>query len=254
MIKDVSLESILLHLSLQTRLKFLVYDIVMDIEPDLTPEATMEKVNNIQDKICEAIDSMYDETIYTNSEMLSMITESIDFKTKPVSDLLQHSFEQDKMDNLVNFIKENVDKYDYYLEIILELKRLHDLASYFESYELVNEYFKGEEMQYTDGVNIPYVLLIQLICKYKYYKTELDNNGKPYFDKDFVDNWIIDIFTDLNNDAIKHRDIPGSIEMARSLSLINNNDYTYLMDKFNEIKDIKKDHVRINEIDPSSIQ
>ena len=254
MTKIINLGTILIHLSLQTRLKFLVYDIVMGIKPELSPEDTMDKVNTIQNKVCKVIDRVYDENIYTNKGLLQMVNEGIDRKTMPVSNLLKHSFEQNEMDNLLNFIKDNMDKYEYYLEILLELKRLHDLASYFESYELVSEYFNGEEMQYTGGKNVPYVMLIQLICKYKYYKTEVNITGCPYFDEKFIDKYIIDMFTDINNDTITHRDIPGAIEIARKLALIDDIDYNYLVNKFNEIKDIKKDHVRINEIGPSSLQ
>ena len=58
---------------------------------------------------------------------------------------------------------------------------------------------------------------------------------------------------DLINDKEKHRDVTGTIEITKELGIIDNKDYTYLMGKYNEVKDIKKEHSLLN-IDTGPMQ
>lgn len=241
MIKDVSKYSIMLHMGISTRLRYLLYDIKQEIEPNLTFDELTNQISKLQDTIIEHLDKVYDTSIYTNKEMLSLITESIKYKSKPIKDLLKSDFDKEEYSKLIDNIKKDMSKYQYYLELITELKRLHDLASYLESYEIVYDYFKGEDMDYNTGSNMPYVLIVQLICKYLHYRATKDINGKNYYDNEYIDKWTEDTMIDLINDKEKHRDVTGTIEITKELGIIDNKDYKYLMGKYNEVKDIKKE-------------
>lgn len=253
MIRTVDQYSIILHMNVSTRLRYLLYDIKQEMEPDLTFDELTSQISRLQNIIVEHLEKVYDTTIYTNKEMLSLITESIEYKSKPIKDLLKSDFDKEEYNKFLDMLKQNMTKYQYYLELIIELKRLHDLASYLESYEIVYDYFKGEEMDYNTGSNIPYVLIVQLICKYLYYKMTKDINGKDYYDKEYIDEWIKDTMIDLINDKEKHRDVTGTIEITKELNIINDKDYKYLMEKYNEVKDIKKEHSLLN-VDTSQMQ
>lgn len=253
MIKDVSQYSIIAHMSVSTRLRYLLYDIKQEIEPNLTFDELTSQISKLQEIIIEHLDKVYDTTIYTNKEMLSLITESIEYKSKPIKDLLKSDFDKDEYSKLLNNIKNDMSRYQYYIELIAELKRLHDLASYLESYEIVYDYFKGEEMDYNTGNNIPYVLIVQLICKYLYYRATKDINGKNYYDDEYIDRWTEDTMIDLINDKEKHRDVAGTIEITKELDIIDDKDYKYLMEKYNEVKDIKKESL-LNIPDDTPIQ
>lgn len=253
MIRTVDQYSIILHMNVSTRLRYLLYDIKQEMEPDLTFDELTSQISRLQNIIVEHLEKVYDTTIYTNKEMLSLITESIEYKSKPIKDLLKSDFDKEEYNKFLDMLKQDMTKYQYYLELITELKRLHDLASYLESYEIVYDYFKGEEMDYNTGSNIPYVLIVQLICKYLYYKMTKDINGKDYYDKEYIDEWIKDTMIDLINDKEKHRDVTGTIEITKELNIINDKDYKYLMEKYNEVKDIKKEHSLLN-VDTSQMQ
>ena len=253
MIRNVDQYSIILHMNVSTRLRYLLYDIKQEMEPDLTFDELTSQISRLQNIIVEHLEKVYDTTIYTNKEMLSLITESIEYKSKPIKDLLKSDFDKEEYNKFLDMLKQDMSKYQYYLELITELKRLHDLASYLESYEIVYKYFKGEEMDYNTGSNIPYVLIVQLICKYLYYRMTKDINGKDYYDKEYIDEWIKDTMIDLINDKEKHRDVTGTIEIAKELNIINDKDYKYLMEKYNEVKDIKKEHSLLN-VDTSQMQ
>lgn len=253
MIRTVDQYSIILHMNVSTRLRYILYDIKQEMEPDLTFDELTSQISRLQNIIVEHLEKVYDTTIYTNKEMLSLITESIEYKSKPIKDLLKSDFDKEEYNKFLDMLKQDMSKYQYYLELITELKRLHDLASYLESYEIVYDYFKGEEMDYNTGSNIPYVLIVQLICKYLYYRMTKDINGKDYYDKEYIDEWIKDTMIDLINDKEKHRDVTGTIEITKELNIINDKDYKYLMEKYNEVKDIKKEHSLLN-VDTSQIQ
>ena len=253
MIRTVDQYSIILHMNVSTRLRYLLYDIKQEMEPDLTFNELTSQISRLQNIIVEHLEKVYDTTIYTNKEMLSLITESIEYKSKPIKDLLKSDFDKEEYNKFLDILKQDMTKYQYYLELITELKRLHDLASYLESYEIVYDYFKGEEMDYNTGSNIPYVLIVQLICKYLYYRMTKDINGKDYYDKEYIDEWIKDTMIDLINDKEKHRDVTGTIEITKELNIINDKDYKYLMRKYNEVKDIKKEYSLLN-VDTSQMQ
>ena len=253
MIRNVDQYSIIVHMGVSTRLRYLLYDIKQEIEPNLTFDELTSQISKLQEIIIEHLEKVYDTTIYTNKEMLSLITESIEYKSKPIKDLLKSDFDKEEYSKLIDNIRKDMSKYQYYLELITELKRLHDLASYLESYEIVYDYFKGEEMDYNTGSNIPYVLIVQLICKYLYYRATKDINGNNYYDNEYIDEWIKDTMIDLINDKEKHRDVTGTIEITKELGIIDNKDYEYLMGKYNEVKDIKKEYSLLN-IDTGPMQ
>lgn len=253
MIRTVDEYTIIAHMGMSTRLRYLLYDIKQEMEPDLTFDELTSQISRLQNIIIEHLDKVYDSTIYTNKEMLSLVTESIEYKSKPIKDLLKSDFDKEEYNKFLDMLKNDMTRYQYYLELITELKRLHDLASYLESYEIVYDYFKGEEMDYNTGSNIPYVLIVQLICKYLYYRMTKDINGKDYYDKEYIDEWIKDTMIDLINDKEKHRDVTGTIEITKELNIINDKDYKYLMEKYNEVKDIKKEHSLLN-VDTSQMQ
>lgn len=253
MIRTVDEYTIIAHMGMSTRLRYLLYDIKQEMEPDLTFDELTSQISRLQNIIVEHLDKVYDYTIYTNKEMLSLVTESIDYKTKPLKALITSEFDKEEYNKFLDMLKNDMSKYQYYLELITELKRLHDLASYLESYEIVYDYFKGEGMDYNGGTNIPYVLIVQLICKYLYYRMTKDINGKDYYDKEYIDEWIKDTMIDLINDKEKHRDVTGTIEITKELNIINDKDYKYLMEKYNEVKDIKKEHSLLN-VDTSQMQ
>lgn len=253
MIKSVDEYTIIAHMGMSTRLRYLLYDIKQEMEPDLTFDELTSQISKLQNIIVEHLDKVYDSTIYTNKEMLSLVTESIDYKTKPLKELVKSGFDNEEYNKFLDMLKQDMSKYQYYLELITELKRLHDLASYLESYEIVYKYFKGEGMDYNGGTNIPYVLIVQLICKYLYYRMTKDINGKDYYDKEYIDEWIKDTMIDLINDKEKHRDVTGTIEITKELNIINDKDYKYLMEKYNEVKDIKKEISLLN-VDTSQMQ
>jgi len=193
MIRNVDQYSIIVHMGVSTRLRYLLYDIKQEIEPNLTFDELTSQISKLQEIIIEHLEKVYDTTIYTNKEMLSLITESIEYKSKPIKDLLKSDFDKEEYSKLIDNIKKDMTRYQYYLELITELKRLHDLASYLE-----------------------------------------------------YDEWIKDTMIDLVNDKEKHRDVTGTIEITKELGIIDNKDYKYLMGKYNEVKDIKKEHSLLN--------
>ena len=72
-------------------------------------------------------------------------------------------------------------------------------------------------------------------------------------DNEYIDEWIKDTMIDLINDKEKHRDVTGTIEITKELGIIDNKDYKYLMGKYNEVKDIKKELSLLN-IDTGPMQ
>lgn len=251
--------SIIKHLSLHTKIKYLVYDIIKVVNENLTPNEILKVMNDKEREINKILSHTFDTDTYTNKELLDLSSTLIKSKHLEAEFIFDNIESNEKLNNLFKLLKTDRDKYNHYMSLLLELKRLYDLSTYYECYEIINEYFKGEGMEYTNenntSYNIPYVLLLQLIFKYKYYCQEVDNSGNIFFDKEFRENYIKDIFIDLNNDKETHRDIEGIIEISRELNIIDDNDYTFLLNLYNSIKDIKIEFTRINDMDTTeSIQ
>ena len=255
--------SIIKHLSLHTKIKYLVYDIIKAVNENLTPNEILRVLNNKETEINKILSNVCDTDTYTNKELLDLSSILIKSKHLEAEFIFDNIESNDKLNNLFKLLKTDRDKYNHYMSLLLELKRLYDLSTYYECYEIINEYFKGEGMEYTNenntsdntSYNIPYVLLLQLIFKYKYYCQEVDNSGNIFFDKEFREKYIKDVFIYLNNDKEIHRDIEGIIEISRELNIIDDNDYTFLLNLYNSVKDIKIEFTRINDMDTTeSIQ
>lgn len=100
MIRNVDQYSIIVHMGVSTRLRYLLYDIKQEIEPNLTFDELTSQISKLQEIIIEHLEKVYDTTIYTNKEMLSLITESIEYKSKPIKDLLKATLIKKNIVNL----------------------------------------------------------------------------------------------------------------------------------------------------------
>ncbi len=162
MIRNVDQYSIIVHMGVSTRLRYLLYDIKQEIEPNLTFDELTSQISKLQEIIIEHLEKVYDTTIYTNKEMLSLITESIEYKSKPIKDLLKSDFDKEEYSKLIDNIKKDMSKYQYYLELITELKRL-DLSVY--------DMFTSEAIYNLDLKLAKYIEFLDFLAKE--YKLEL---------------------------------------------------------------------------------
>ena len=108
MIRTVDQYSIIVHMGVSTRLRYLLYDIKQEIEPNLTFDELTSQISKLQEIIIEHLEKVYDTTMYTNKEMLSLITESIEYKSKPIKDLLKSDFDKEEYSKLIDNIKKDI--------------------------------------------------------------------------------------------------------------------------------------------------
>lgn len=240
------LDIIIKNMGFKSNITNIIMIIMNDVE-DKSYDDIMEKYRRITKNIEDSHARIYNDNIYSNKDMLEMCELSIKYKNKPVIELLESINEPDKVDVKIQEFKNNNEYYESILEILVEIRQLHNLLSYFYTYELVNEYFKGENMEYhTKDGNFLYVIIVWFIIYYEYYRNTKDHLGEYYYDNEYCIGFITNAFKDMINDEENHRDILGGIEITKELGIIDDKDYEYLMGKYNEVKDIKKEHSLLN--------
>lgn len=223
------------NMEFKSHITHIIMLIMNDVE-DASYDDIMKKYREINKNIEELHGKIYNDHIYSNKDMLEMCETSIEYKRKPVMELLESIDKPEKVDIVIEKFKKDKEYYNSILEILIEIAHLYNLLSYFQTYELISEYFHGENMEYhAENGNYLYVIIVWFIIFYDYYCNAKNHKDEYRFDEEFCTGFITGSFTSMYNDKENYRDIPGAIEITKELNIINDEQYNKLKAIYNEI-------------------